>query len=207
MGSTKHEKTFVDFDKTYEQNIIGMRGIIYFTVGLTILVVVTFVLMLLLMNVMEDQAVEEKDRMGAMRRQALEQNRDAFLPPEPRLQAAPGFGVEGPNGRVNLELRAPQSEWWQLQKQWKQELANGQRHPQTNTVITLPIEEAKRRLLQQNIKARPVEQGRNPLAEASSIYSYSSAGRLPAQQTTSFGYQTKSPEQSSQSPAKTTGGH
>jgi hypothetical protein len=180
MGSTKHEKTFVDYDKTYEQNIIGLRGIIYFTVGLFVLIVVTFVLMLLLMNVMEDQAVESKDKVGPMR-QEIVNNPDNFLPPEPRLQAAPGFGVESPNGRVNLELKAPQSEWWELEGQWKQELANGQRHPQTGTVITLPIEEAKQRLLQESsVKTRPVEAGRNPLEEARTFYSYPSAGRLQA---------------------------
>ena len=41
MGSTKHEKTFVDYDKTYEQNIIGLKGIVYFGVGLLLLIVVT----------------------------------------------------------------------------------------------------------------------------------------------------------------------
>lgn len=179
MGSTKHEKSFVDYDKGYEQNIIGLRGIVYFMVGLTLLIVVTFVLMLLLMNVMEDQAVKDKDVISPMRQEVVT-DRDRFLPPEPRLQAAPGFGVEGPNGRIDLQLKAPQSEWWQLEKQWKQELENGQRHPQTGTVITLPIEEAKRRLLEQNIKARPTEPGRNPLEESRTFYSYPSAGRLQA---------------------------
>ena len=33
------------------------------------------------------------------------------LPPEPRLQMAPGFGVDTEKGRVNLELSYPQSEY------------------------------------------------------------------------------------------------
>ena len=181
MGSTKHEKTFVNYDKTYEQNIVGLRGIIIFVIGLSILIVVTFSLMYFLMNVMEDQAVETKDSISPVREQTLKQNPDAFLPPEPRLQAAPGFGVEGPSGRINLELTAPQSEWWELEKIWKEELKNGQRDPQTGTVITLPIEEAKQRLLQENIKARNNEQGQKALEESRSIVSYSSAGRLAAE--------------------------
>ena len=41
----KHEKSFVDFDKPYEQNLIGLQGIIYFAVGLFLLIVITFGLM------------------------------------------------------------------------------------------------------------------------------------------------------------------
>ncbi|MDQ3798706.1 MAG: hypothetical protein M3384_04595 [Acidobacteriota bacterium] len=178
MGSTRHEKSFVDYDKTYEQNIIGLRGIIYFGVGLFLLIVITFVLMFFLMNVMEDQSVKEKDAMAPMRREALERNPDAFLPPEPRLQVAPGYGVDGMNGRVNLELKEPQSEWWELERKWKNELANGQKDPKTGTVISMPIEEAKNRLIQENIKARPADQGQQALREARAIVSESSAGRL-----------------------------
>lgn len=177
MGSTKHEKTFVDYDKTYEQNIIGLRGIIYFGIGLLLLIVVTFVLMFFLINVMEDQSAKEKDVMNPMRREAIEKDADAFLPPEPRLQSAPGFGVDGVGGEVNLELRAPQSEWWELQKKWKAELENGQKDQKTGTVISLPIEEGKKKLLEQNVKARPAEQGDKALNEARSIISESSAGR------------------------------
>ena len=178
MASTKHEKSFVDYDKSYEQNIIGLRGIVYFGVGLLLLIVVTFVLMFYLLNVMEDQSRQEKDSMLPMHREAIEKNRDAFLPPEPRLQAAPGFGVEGQNGRVNLELKAPQSEWLELEKNWKSLLENGQKDRKTGTVVSLPIEEAKKRLLQDNIKARPAEQGQKALDESRSIISYSSAGRV-----------------------------
>lgn len=177
MGSTKHEKTFVDYDKTYEQNIIGLKGIVYFGVGLLVLIVVTFALMYFLINVMEDQSRQDKDTLSPMRREAMDKNSDAFLPPEPRLQAAPGFGVEGENGRVNLELRAPQSEWWELQRIWREQLENGQKDQKTGTVVTLPIEEAKTRLVQENVKSRPAEQGQKALDEARSIISYSSAGR------------------------------
>jgi hypothetical protein len=176
MGSTKHEKTFVDYDKTYEQNIIGLRGIVYFGVGLLLLIVVTFVLMFFLLNVMEDEAATSKDAPRPMMMKG-----DELLPPEPRLQAAPGFGVEGNNGRVNLELRAPQSEWRELQQKWSADLADGQKDQKTGTVITLPIEEAKAKVLEQNLKSRPVEQGQKALDEARSIISYSSAGRLASE--------------------------
>ena len=45
------------------------------------------------------------------------------LPPEPRLQAAPGFGVKLENGEwVNLEKREPEAEYRVLREQWERQL-------------------------------------------------------------------------------------
>lgn len=174
MGETKREKSFVDYDKAYEKNIIGLGGVIYFAVGLVILVVVTFALMLLLQNVMEDQAQQrDKQEVNPMTENMKPADR---LPPEPRLQAAPGFGVDGPDGRVNLELKAPQSEYNELRKEWEKQWAQGQKDAKTGTVISLPIEEAKQKLLQQNVKANA--NGQKEFNDSRSFYSYSSAGRL-----------------------------
>ena len=65
MGNTKHEKTYVDFDKPYEENIIGIRGIIYFATGLFLLIVVTFGLMWafqLVMKTMPKKTLTKKAR-------------------------------------------------------------------------------------------------------------------------------------------------
>jgi len=168
----KHERTFVDYDRTYETNLIGLRGIIYFAVGLFLLVVVTFGLMYFLQNVMEDQARESKDNKNPMMMNDRER-----LPPEPRLQTAPGFGVESERGRLNMELKAPQSEYWELERQWEEQWADGQKDAKTGTVITLGIEEAKKKFLEQNVTATGGEQGQKTLDESRSIVSYSSAGR------------------------------
>jgi hypothetical protein len=172
MGSTKHEKSFVDYDKPYEQNLVGMRGIIYFGIGLFLLIVVTFGLMWALQNVMEDNARETMDVKSPL---AL--NEQERLPPEPRLQAAPGFGVDGKNGRVNLELMAPQSEYRELHRQWEDLWANGQKDEKTGTEITLPIEKAKERLLSQKPKERVEADGKKALEETRTYVSYSSSGR------------------------------
>lgn len=170
--ATRHEKSFVDYDKPYEQNLIGLRGIIYFGVGLFLLIVVTFGLMWALQNVMEDNARETKDQKSPLAKDETER-----LPPEPRLQAAPGFGVDGPNGRVDLQLKAPQSEYRELVKQWNEELRSGQKDPKTNTVITLPIDEAKKRLLEQAPKTRTGADNEKALEESRTYMSYSSSGR------------------------------
>lgn len=178
MGKTKHEKTFVDFDKPYEQNLIGMRGIIYFGIGLFLLIVVTFGLMWALQNVLEDDAKKEKDVKSP-----LAMNEQERLPPEdqPRLQGAPGFGVDGPNGRINLELKAPQSEYRELQKQWEKELKEGRNavsaDGKTTTALSLPIDEAKKKLLESAPKTRAGDESQNALNEANTFVSSSSAGR------------------------------
>jgi hypothetical protein len=149
MGATRHEKSFVDFEKGYEQNIIGFKGIVYFGVGLVLLILITFALMWALLHVMRDQAVAEKDTAGPMAMSDKES-----LPPEPRLQSAPGFGVESQNGRVNLELREPQAEFHELRAQWNEMIKYGEKDPKTGTQITMPVSEGIDKLLQENLKAK-----------------------------------------------------
>jgi len=176
MAGTKHEKTFVDYDKAYETNIIGMRGIIYFAVGLFLLIVITFSLMWFLEDVLEDQA---KERDAASPNPMMENvKKGDRLPPEPRLQSAPGFGVGEGSDRANFELGASQAEYDELHRRWERIWNEGQKDPNSGTVISLPIEEAKQRLLQENIKTRPGQDGQKAFDESRSIVSYSSAGRL-----------------------------
>jgi len=173
-----NEKEIKALERGYEENKISLKGILIFSVGLTFSVIITFVLMYILEAYMESQARETKDEVNPVRQQILETNRDAFLPPEPRLQAAPGYGVDTPTGRVSLELKPPQSEWWTLKEIWEEELKNGQVDPKTGTVISLPIEEAKKRLLQEGIKARNDEKAKEEFERSQRIISYSSGGRL-----------------------------
>lgn len=159
--------------KPYQENTIKLRGIIIFTIGLTALALLTFWLMWFLLKVMDDQKAEmDKREANPMAVDSKDK-----LPPEPRLQAAPGFGVDDPKGgRVNLELTIPQAEYRTLEKQWNEQLANGQKDPKTGTVITMPIEEAKKKLLEQGVKtSQGVDKS---LGEADSVVSYSSAGRV-----------------------------
>lgn len=170
-----HEKSFVNFERPYETNIIGLRGVIYFAVGLFLLVVITFGLMYVLQNVMENQAVETKDKQNQNPMAMSERER---LPPEPRLQAAPGFGVDSEQGRVNLELRAPQSEWRTLKADWQKLWDDGQRDPHTGMVVTLPLDEAKKKMLEQSAATNGgKEAGEKLLEESREMVSYSSAGR------------------------------
>ncbi len=171
--SSKHEKSFVDFEKPYEQNLIGLKGILYFGVGLFLLIVVTFGLMWAFQGVLEEYAKEDKKSQNLLPLSDKEK-----LPPEPRLQAAPGFKVEGPNGPVNLELKAPQSEYWELKKQWDKAWKEGQKDSRTGTVITMPIDKAKELVLQKSLKAKSGPDAEKAAKEPSLILSDASSGRF-----------------------------
>lgn len=169
----KHEKSFVDFEKPYEQNLIGLKGIVYFGVGLLGLIVITFGLMWALVGVLEDYSKDSKASNNPIPLSEKDK-----LPPEPRLQAAPGFKVEGPNGPVNLELRAPQAEYQELKKEWETAWKEGQKDAKTGTVISMPIDKAKELVLTKNLKAKSGPEAEKAASETSMILSDASSGRV-----------------------------
>ncbi|MBC7898646.1 MAG: hypothetical protein H7070_01215 [Saprospiraceae bacterium] len=176
MGQTKHEKSFVDFDKPYEQNVIGLKGVFYFGIGLVILIVVTFGLMWAFLNVLAENAQEEKRSNTPMMMSEKER-----LPPEPRIQGAPGFGVESPNGRMNLELKAPQSEYWELRKQWEETWVAGQKDAATGMTVTMPIEMAKEKFLAQAVKAKSGAEAEKAAKQSQMYFTDASSGRMAAE--------------------------
>ncbi len=175
MGSAKHEKSFVDLDQPYEQNVIGLRGIIYFGVGLLLLIVITFALMWALLGVFEADAAENKRSDNPMQMGEAER-----LPPEPRLQAAPGFKIESERGPISLELRPPQAEYWELQKQWEQLWQKGRKDERTGTITALPIDEAKKLVLERDLKARTGPEAAKAADEPIQIVTDASSGRKAA---------------------------
>ncbi len=174
MSSKKHESTVADLDKAYEPNEIGLKGIFSFAIGLFLLIVITFGLMWAFLNVLKDQAktenAESKNPMGMSDKERL--------PPEPRLQAAPGFGVDSEKGRVNLELQMPQAEYNELKKQWDHVWERGRKDEKTGMVMVMPIEEAIDKLLTQNVKAKSSAESEEFFKKSSGYISDSSAGRL-----------------------------
>lgn len=173
MGKTKHEKSYVDYDNPYERNIIGLRGVIYFGIGLFLLIVVTFGLMLFFLNVLENDSKVEAERNA---NPMAEQGKDR-LPRSPiRLQAAPGFGVQTKNGYVNLELMHPQAEWEVIQLENKELWENGEKS-ENGTVVALPVDEAKKKLLESRSENNSDAKGNEIYKDSMMIISESSAGR------------------------------
>lgn len=176
MGATKHEKTFVDFEKPYEQNLIGLKGIIYFGVGLFLLIVITFGLMWVMLVKMEEQFVEEKSSTNPMAMTDKER-----LPPEPRLQLAPGFGVESEHGWVGMELKAPQAEYREYKRQWDEIWEHGEKDPKTGTMISMSIDEAKKKLIGQNVKSKTGEEAEKAFERSKMFMSDASSGRVASE--------------------------
>lgn len=176
MSKNQSAETINDLNRPYERNDIGLKGIVWFGVGLFLLIVITFGLMWALLNVLYDY-----DRENAGPVNPLMMSERERLPPEPRLQGAPGFGVDAKTGRVNLELLEPQAEYRELRKQWEAVWKYGQKDEKTGTVITLPIEEAKGRLLIQGVKTRAGVETGTMYDTSRSRISDSSSGRLASE--------------------------
>ena len=176
MGSTRHEKSFVTYEKGYEQNILGLRGIVYFGIGLLLLIVITFALMWALLKVFADDATK-----SAGPTPPLMQNERERLPPEPRLQLAPGWGVETENGAVNLELAQPGAEYTVVRDQWDHMAKDGVRDPKTGVTSMLPIDQAKQKFLEQNVKARSDEVSQQEWNESRMFFSDASSGRVASE--------------------------
>jgi hypothetical protein len=133
-------------DVAHEESDVNVRSIAMFVVGLVIFFGVTFLLIWLMMKFFDEREARLEPPPGPMA--LTEQER---LPPEPRLQLAPGFGVDaGNNQRANLELKAPQDERRIVFHQWEEELKNGRRDPNTGQIISIPIAEAMRKLVEEN---------------------------------------------------------
>ncbi|MDQ6654013.1 MAG: hypothetical protein M3Y84_14890 [Acidobacteriota bacterium] len=104
-------------DVTHEASDVNISGIVKFVVGLTIFGIIIQVLMWGMFNFLNAQQ-QKGPPPGPMA--MTEQER---LPPEPRLQAAPGFGVKLENGQwIPLENREPQAEYRALREQWERQL-------------------------------------------------------------------------------------
>jgi hypothetical protein len=156
---------------THEQSDVNISGIFTFAIALTIVTIAVAVGMWLLVRYF--QAQDAKDpQPGPM---ALRQ--DERLPPEPRLQAAPGFGVTLENGQViQLGLREPKAEYEVLRQEWERALREGGRD-QSGNVVGIPINDAIKAVVTQ-LPARTKEAPTKLEDYAISVPTAASSGRM-----------------------------
>jgi hypothetical protein len=136
---------------SHEVSDVNVSPILKFVAGLTVLIVVVFVLVLLLFDFLNHREVKKEPAPGPMA--MSEQER---LPPEPRLQSAPGFGLKLENGQwVNLQNREPQAEYRAIRNQWDRALKEGVKD-QSGNIVALPIEQAMKKVLEgKGLPSRP----------------------------------------------------
>ena len=182
-------------DVAHEHTDVPVTPVLKFIAGLVVFAVVMHVAMYAAFKFFE--AREE-----AAERQAspLARKPEESLPPEPRLQLAPGFGVKPEDGGEFIDLSyeagkkgkvpAPQSEYWAVREQWDRELNNYGWADQQAGTARLPIQEAMRRYAEQQAAraagqtpgAAPAPQPTaSPAAPAEHTPAPSSSGRTTEQ--------------------------
>jgi hypothetical protein len=145
-------------DVDHEISDVRVGPIAKFVVGLFIFGVIVCILMLLLFNLFE------RRRQGEPDPPPLARTGDERFPPEPRLQAAPGFGVEvKPGQRVDLQLKEPQAEMKVVNQIWEKQLTTYGWVDQGAGTVRIPIEEAKKLMVRkQEEKAKTAPAVRSP---------------------------------------------
>ncbi len=151
-------------DVEHEHTDVSVRPIAWFVFGLGAFGAVVCVLMLLMFNLLEKRAESNELPTSPLARTEEEK-----LPPEPRLQAAPGFGVTPPGEeRKNLELQRPQSEYEELRRAWNNQLNNyGAADPNTG-LTRIPIDQAKQLYLARQAQPPPANAAPPPSSSSSS---------------------------------------
>jgi hypothetical protein len=135
-------------DVTHEHTDVSIAPLLKFVVGLAVFTLVTCGAMWLLFMFFERRAEADERPASPLARQGEER-----LPPEPRLQLAPGFGVTAGEGNQRIELsydtegrtdRAPQpqSEWWTMRDIWRHELETYGWESRESQTVRLPIRQA-----------------------------------------------------------------
>lgn len=120
---------------THETSDVNVRAVLTFVLVLTVATAVISLGLWMLFRYFNAQEAKEKPagRMASQRER---------LPPEPRLQAAPGFAVTLENGeRINLQNQAPQAEYRVLKDQWDRVL-RGELKDQSGNSVAMPIDQA-----------------------------------------------------------------
>jgi hypothetical protein len=173
-----------NLDVTHETSDVSISGILKFVVALTILVIVVQALMWGMFKFLNVQEEKKEPQPGPMA--MTEQER---LPPEPRLQAAKGFGIKLENGQwINLEKREPEAEYRVLREQWERQLnCNDQDNaghgaqvaaaiPQ-NQSQCVPIDQAIQKLIESGLPSRTQANNSERAADLS-LPTAASSGRM-----------------------------
>src|SRR5882672_1945448 len=131
-------------DVTHEASDVSVSGVLKFVLALTVMGVVVFVLMWGLFRLLDRQEETKEPPPGPMAMSPQER-----LPPEPRLQAAKGFGVKLENGQwVDLEKKEPQAEYRLLREQWERDLKCQDGALEiTHLTLCVPIDQAMEKVV------------------------------------------------------------
>ena len=150
---TSHIK---NIDVTHEQSDVQIGGIAKFIVGLLILTIVTHIALWGLFALFQKTATTQEQETH---RSPIAMSGEERLPPEPRLQGAPGFAQTLEKSKVEEHAEptpvgqfiAPRDPTWEiraLRENWEYVLQNGPTDA-NGQKFGMPIEQAKEEALRQ----------------------------------------------------------
>jgi hypothetical protein len=148
-------------DVAHEESDVAVRPLLWFVGGLTLFTVVTCLAMLLMFEFFRSREEAEELAPSPLARQGAER-----LPPEPRLQLAPGWEVEADGKRQDLSYSAdnvghvpqPWSEWLLVNAEWQRELKEYGWADQQAGTARIPVERAMELYLERRARQTPAQQ-------------------------------------------------
>ena len=151
-------------DVAHEESDVAVRPLLWFVGGLTAFTIIVCVAMLIMFQYFLNREKSQELTPSPLARQGEER-----LPPEPRLQLAPGHGVTTDDGaRHNLSYEnkpegvpQPQSEYLVVQGEWMRELKGHGWADEKAGTVRVPIDDAIKRYAQQRQskqQGQPTEQ-------------------------------------------------
>jgi hypothetical protein len=148
----------------HEHTDVPVTPVLKFVGGLFVMLLVACLAMLLMFKFFERREEAAELEASPLARQGADR-----LPPEPRLQLAPGFEVrregapavdlsydtEGTTDRAPL----PQSEYWVVREEWMRQLTTYGWADQQAGTVRVPVEHAMRTYLERQRAKQQAQQG------------------------------------------------
>jgi len=138
-------------DVTHETSDVNIPALLKFVLALTIMTAVVYLLMLFLFSFLNAQEIQNEPPAGPMAMSEQES-----LPPEPRLQSAPGCAADLTKSVTDTSPKTPKDPLWEirvLREQWDRDLREGARD-QSGLTLGMPIEAAMQKFVaEQSAKA------------------------------------------------------
>ena len=131
-------------DCAHEKSDVDVFALLKFVLALTNKTAVFYVLMLFLFRFLNTQETQNEPPPGPMAMSGQES-----LPPEPRLQSAPGFAQDLSKSGGDLNSDKPKDPLWEihvLRQQWNRELREGPKDSSGRSV-GIPIQAAMEKLV------------------------------------------------------------
>jgi hypothetical protein len=177
-------------DVAHEESDVAVRPLLWFVGGLTFFTIIVCLSMYLMFQFFKGREESQELAASPLARQGAER-----LPPEPRLQLAPGWSVETDGKQRDLSygthsnyVPQPWSEYLLVNEQWQRELHDYGWADQQAGTARIPVERAIDLYLERRAKSQPPPGAQpppaanaDPSAPRQTQPSYSSSGQQPEQ--------------------------